>query len=118
MFPQPSSRPLGPAEFLPILLGLNPSPGDPLTAATTRPAPTAIDPSDLVLFLNDLASHTDQDLAEILSPTFSLLFQEFFRIDPTPDIMGHDWRQYLGAVNALVQVKSIAALVSRSHVGR
>jgi ubiquitin conjugation factor E4 B len=110
-----NSRNLGPAELLPILLALTPStsPGDPLTTKTTS---TPIDPSDLGLFLNDLSAYTDQPIGEILSPTFSLFFQQWFGITPTPDIMGDEWRQYLGAVAALIQVKAIAAMVRHAQM--
>jgi ubiquitin conjugation factor E4 B len=109
------SRPTGPAEFLPILLALTPaeSPGDPLTSGTTSKAaePTSLGPADLLPFLHDLAAGTQDALSDVLTPTLSLFFQEWFKLDPTPDITGSDWRRYLGAVSTLVQVKTIAGLV-------
>jgi len=98
MFPQPN-RPTGPAEFLPLLLSLSDDKSD-----------LALAPSELLPFLNDLATH--DVLADVLTPTFSLFFQQWFSISPTPDITGQDWRRYLGAVALMVQVKPIAALVS------
>ncbi|KAK1924344.1 ubiquitin elongating factor core-domain-containing protein [Papiliotrema laurentii] len=115
MFPQPQNRPTGPAEFLPILLALTPaeSPGDPLTSGTTSKAaePTSLGPADLLPFLHDLAAGTQDALSDVLTPTLSLFFQEWFKLDPTPDITGSDWRRYLGAVSTLVQVKTIAGLL-------
>lgn len=51
-------------------------------------------------------------LADVLTPTLSLFFQEWFKITPTPDLLGDDWRRFLGAVSLLTQVKGIAAAVS------
>lgn len=99
MFPQPD-RPTGPAEFLPLLLSLSEERSD-----------LALSPSELLPFLNDLAAH--DVLADVLSPTFSLFFQQWFSLSPTPDITGQEWRQYLGAVSLMTQVKPIAALVCR-----
>lgn len=111
------SRATGPAEFLPILLAITsgtPSAGDPLTSSSTaKPATTTpLDAAELLPFLNDLAIGTKDVLSDVLTPTFSLFFQQWFSISPSPDILGSEWRQYLGAVATLVQVKSIAALVS------
>lgn len=72
----------------------------------------ALAQSDLVPFLNDLAAgFADGSMADVITPTLSLFFQEWFKITPTPDLLGNDWRNYLGAVSLLVQVKPIAALV-------
>ncbi|KAL1411414.1 Ubiquitin conjugation factor E4 [Vanrija albida] len=116
MFPQPPSRPVGPAEFLPLLLGVtSPSTGnsDPLSSSSVATqSKGALAPSDLVPFLNDLAAgFTDGSMADVITPTLSLFFQEWFKIIPTPDLLGNDWRNYLGAVSLLVQVKPIAALL-------
>lgn len=63
-------------------------------------------------FLNDLvAGFPEGSFAAVITPTLSLFFQEWFKISPTPTIIGTEWRQYLGAVSLLVQVKPIAALV-------
>ena len=51
-------------------------------------------------------------LVQVLTPTLSLFFQEWFAISPAPDLLGNDWRRYLGAIVELVKVKSIAAAVS------
>ena len=114
------SKPLGPSEFLPLLLSVTPTSsstnGDPLTTGPSgsKPAPpTALSPGDLLPFLNDLAAGFTQDmLADVLTPTLSLFFQEWFKIIPTPDLLGDDWRRFLGAVGLLTQVKGIAAAVS------
>ncbi|WOO81182.1 Ubiquitin conjugation factor E4 [Vanrija pseudolonga] len=116
MFPQPPSRPVGPAEFLPLLLGVTaPSSGnsDPLSSSTVvAQSKGALAQSDLVPFLNDLAAgFADGSMADVITPTLSLFFQEWFKITPTPDLLGNDWRNYLGAVSLLVQVKPIAALL-------
>lgn len=50
-------------------------------------------------------------LADVITPTLSLFFQEWFKIVPTPDLMGTEWRKYLGAVSLLVKNKAIAALL-------
>lgn len=116
------SKPLGPKEFLPLLLAVTPkvaAGGDPLTSTAvehTRSSPSlSLSPADLPPFLNDLASgFADDTLADVLSPTLSFFFQEWFGITPPPDILGDDWRHYIGAVSLLVQVKGIAAIVSIS----
>nr|XP_019011039.1 ubiquitin-conjugation factor E4 B [Kwoniella pini CBS 10737]OCF49820.1 ubiquitin-conjugation factor E4 B [Kwoniella pini CBS 10737] len=118
MFPQPQDKPVGPAEFLPLLLSVtatsNPE-GDQHTtssqvAASTSPG--ALAGADLLPFLNDLAIGFPSDtMADVITPTLSLFFQEWYKITPTPDIMGAEWRRYIGAVNLLLQVKSIAAIL-------
>lgn len=111
-------KPTGPSEFLPILLSLTPTGPtaniDPLTStlAPIPSMPTALGPTDLIPFLSDLAAGFSSDtLADVLTPTLSLFFQEWFKLSPAPDLMGTEWRRYLGAVVTLVQVKAIAALV-------
>lgn len=112
--------PVGPAEFLPLLLavtgGGSVSSGDPYTSSSS-PAPLqtrgALTASDLIPFLNDLVvGFPDGGMADVITPTLSLFFQDWFKITPTPDLLGVEWRQYLGAVSLLVQVKGIASLVS------
>jgi ubiquitin conjugation factor E4 B len=77
------------------------------------PVQTALAPGDLLPFLNDLAAgFTQEMLADVLTPTLSLFFQEWFKIVPTPDLLGDDWRRFLGAVGLLTQIKGIAAAVS------
>lgn len=115
------SKPTGPAEFLPILLALTPrasseANADPLTtslaATSVNLTPAPIGAADLLPFLNDLAAgFSDDVLADVITPTISLFFQEWFKISPSPDLLGDEWRRYLGAVATLVQVKRIAALV-------
>lgn len=83
------------------------------TPSAPAPLPGPLQPNDLLPFLQDLAAGFDNDtLKDVITPTLSLFFQEWFKITPTPDIMGAEWRRYLGAMNLLVQVKPIAALVS------
>jgi ubiquitin conjugation factor E4 B len=105
-----SSKPLGPQEFLPLLLASTSNiSGDPLTKKPVSAPKISL---DLLPFLHDLeAGFQDDTLADVLSPTLSFFFQEWFRITPAPDIMGDDWRQYVGAIALLVQVKGIAATV-------
>ncbi|OCF33004.1 ubiquitin-conjugation factor E4 B [Kwoniella heveanensis BCC8398] len=120
MFPQPQDKPVGPAEFLPLLLAVTStsvSNGDPFTASAStkpvvQPQPGALSGADLLPFLNDLAiGFPSETMSDVITPTLSLFFQEWYKITPTPDILGSDWRRYLGAVALLVQVKSIAALL-------
>lgn len=73
----------------------------------------ALTSDDLLPFLGDLlAGFPDGSFADVITPTLSLFFQQWFQITPTPDLLGDDWRKYLGAVSLLVQVKGIASLVS------
>ncbi|ODO06452.1 ubiquitin-conjugation factor E4 B [Cryptococcus wingfieldii CBS 7118] len=115
MFPQPEGKPTGPAEFLPLLLSIHqPIAGDHLTSAPTPPPTVSgpLQPADLLPFLQDLAAgFTPDTLSDVISPTLSLFFQQWFSISPTPDILGSEWRRYLGAMNALVQVKAVAGLL-------
>jgi ubiquitin conjugation factor E4 B len=70
--------------------------------------------TELLPFLHDLASVlADDTLRDVLTPTLSLFFQEWYKISPSPDILGRDWRMYLGAISALAQVKGIASSVSQ-----
>ncbi|ODN80543.1 hypothetical protein, variant 2 [Cryptococcus amylolentus CBS 6039] len=115
MFPQPEGKPTGPAEFLPLLLSIHqPIAGDHLTSAPAPPPTVSgpLQPADLLPFLQDLAAgFTPDTLSDVISPTLSLFFQQWFSISPTPDILGSEWRRYLGAMNALVQVKAVAGLL-------
>ncbi|WWD17165.1 hypothetical protein CI109_101603 [Kwoniella shandongensis] len=116
MFPQPSDKPVGPAEFLPLLLSVTPN-TDPNADSLTSTAKTgpshaaALTGPDLLPFLNDLSvGFPSETMADVITPTLSLFFQEWYKIFPTPDLLGPDWRRYLGAVGLFVQVKAIAAL--------
>jgi ubiquitin conjugation factor E4 B len=112
MFPQPDDKPLGPAEFLPILLAISPPAGDPLVTSAPAPVDTILPADDRLPFLNDLANGVStEQLADTITPTLSLFFQEWFKI-ASPDLLGTEWQRYLGAVTTLTQVKPIAALVS------
>ncbi|KAK8864525.1 hypothetical protein IAR55_001775 [Kwoniella newhampshirensis] len=117
MFPQPSEKPVGPAEFLPLLLSVTPDTApnpDSLTSTTSagHSSSTSLSGSDLLPFLNDLSvGFPSETMADVITPTLSLFFQEWYKITPTPDLLGPEWRRYLGAVGLLVQVKGIAALL-------
>jgi ubiquitin conjugation factor E4 B len=102
------SKPTGPAEFLPILLSLTTTQS---SAFSTEPQLSGIlSPDEILPFLNDLANGVSREqLVDTITPTLSLCFQAWFGISPTPDISGPEWRQYLGAVATLTQVKQIAA---------
>lgn len=108
------SKPLGPAEFLPLLLSITPdgSSGS-LAAQPSRQSQTScLSSTDLLPFLNDLAAgFSDDTLADVLTPTLSLFFQQWFSITPAPDLLGNEWQRYMGAILTLVQVKDIAAAV-------
>lgn len=116
------SRPAGPAEFLPILLSAtsnNPI-YDPLTSSSATPQTSLPLPAtSLPQFLTDLSSRftEDQDsLKNILESILSFLFQEFFKAQPPVDLVGGEWRKWIGALEVLVQVKGIAALVPKLAV--
>lgn len=113
MFPQPAGKATGPAEFLPLLLSIHDAPrGDPLSGTTSVSSSGVLPSSDIPLFLADLAAGFDTEtLSDVITPTLSLFFQQWFQINPTPNLMGDDWRKYLGAVTALTQVKAIAQIV-------
>ncbi|KAL7421849.1 Ubiquitin conjugation factor E4 [Cryptotrichosporon argae] len=117
MFPQPQNRPVGPAEFLPILLAVSPITStnvDPLTSNSepvAAPIRGPLGANDLLPFLADLAAGAEDRLAAVITPTMSLFFQEWYRITPTPDILGEDWRRFIGAMDVLVKVKGIAAIL-------
>jgi len=110
-------KPLGPAEFLPLLLSLTPEGSTQHNLATSQ-APSqkqagCLSSTDLLPFLNDLAAgFSDDTLADVLTPTLSLFFQQWFSITPAPDLLGNEWQRYMGAISTLVQVKDIAAAVS------
>lgn len=80
--------------------------------ADNKPPPVAILPADdLLPFLNDLSlGVSSEQLADTIAPTLSFFFQEWFKLS-SPDILGDDWRRYLGAVHTLAQVKPIAGLL-------
>ncbi|GHJ85049.1 hypothetical protein NliqN6_1451 [Naganishia liquefaciens] len=117
MFPQPEGRPAGPAEFLPILLSAtsnNPI-YDPLTSSTSAAQPSVpLPPSSLPQFLTDLSARFTSDpaaLSPILESILSHLFQSFFQVQPPVDLVGGEWRKWIGALEVLVSVKGIAQLV-------
>jgi ubiquitin conjugation factor E4 B len=103
---------------LPLLLSLTPESSTQNTLATTSQAPSQkqagyLSSTDLLPFLHDLAAgFSDDTLADVLTPTLSLFFQQWFSITPAPDLLGNEWQRYMGAISTLVQVKDIAAAVS------
>lgn len=116
MFPQPSGKPVGPAEFLPILLDSYSDASDPYTSKA-KATSHALSPSEIAPFLSDLAARfADDGLDAILESILSYLFQSYYQIQPPPDLMGNEWRRYLGAINVLTQVKPIAGMLPRLGV--
>lgn len=96
---------------------------DPLTSSASVKAPTSLplQPDSLPQFLSDLSTGfaTDTDsLRNILESIFSFLFQEFFKAQPPVDLVGGEWRKWIGALEVMVQVKGIAALVSEDSLER
>jgi hypothetical protein len=108
-----NSKPLGPAEFLPVLLSvINPSPSHPIPSKHLASLP-------FQQLLADLASKFSQGeefANEILSPIFSLLLQEFWngKREDNQDLGGDGWRTYLSAIGRVAEVKEVASLVRAS----
>ena len=110
-----ASKATGPAEFLPLLFALTPTAESSLDTLKTSSTPLALTSAELTPFLNDLVSGFEvSTIRDVFTPTLSLFFQQWFGISSTPDIMGPDWRQYLGAIALLLETKPIAAQVSVS----
>ncbi|KAF8798969.1 hypothetical protein BYT27DRAFT_7202705 [Phlegmacium glaucopus] len=114
MFPQPSGRRLGPPELVAPLLSLS-SLSAPLLSNTST-NPSCLSPSDIDLFLQDLARRfePDNEMDEILGPVVrQLLFHEsLFR----PEGLGGgdaSWRGVISGLEVLVSVKSIATMITR-----
>jgi ubiquitin conjugation factor E4 B len=102
---------------LPILLSAtsnNPI-YDPLTSSTSAAQPSVpLPPSSLPQFLTDLSARFTSDpaaLPPILESILSHLFQSFFQVQPPVDLVGGEWRKWIGALEVLVSVKGIAQLV-------
>ncbi|KAJ7212066.1 ubiquitin conjugation factor E4, partial [Mycena pura] len=114
MFPQPSGRPLGPPELVAPLLSLS-ALSTPLFGSSSSP-PHALTPSDIDLFLQDLARRfePDNEIDGVLGPVVhQLLFHEsLFRPE---GLAGGDagWRGVVSGLEALVSIKAIAVMITR-----
>ncbi|KAF5385651.1 hypothetical protein D9757_005488 [Collybiopsis confluens] len=114
MFPQPSGRFLGPPELLGPLLSLS-ALSAPLYSSDTS-SPNTLSPSEVEQFLQDLAHRfePDNEIDDVLGPVVrQLLFHESLS---RPESLGGGvalWRSVVGGLEALVSVKSIAAMVTR-----
>ncbi|KIK52087.1 hypothetical protein GYMLUDRAFT_50156 [Collybiopsis luxurians FD-317 M1] len=114
MFPQPSGRPLGPPELVAPLLSLS-ALSTPLYSSNTS-SPNTLSPSDVEQFLQDLARRfePDNEIDDVLGPVIrQLLFHEsLFRPEGLGGGMA-SWRGVTSGLEALVSVKSIAAMITR-----
>ncbi|KAG6900051.1 hypothetical protein C0993_003682 [Termitomyces sp. T159_Od127] len=111
---EPEIRPLGPPELVAPLLSLSALSG-PLLAPSSS-SPNTLTPSDIELFLQDLARRfePDNELEGVLGPVVkALLFNEsLFR----PEGLGGgdaSWRGIIGGLEALVSIKPIATMITR-----
>ncbi|KAF5369482.1 hypothetical protein D9758_002753 [Tetrapyrgos nigripes] len=114
MFPQPQGRELGPPELVAPLLSLS-ALSIPLLSSPSA-SPNTLTPSDIEQFLQDLALRfePDNEIDGVLAPVVrQLLFHpSLFRQE---GLGGGDasWRGVVGGLEALVSVKSIAAMITR-----
>ncbi|WRT66506.1 uncharacterized protein IL334_003465 [Kwoniella shivajii] len=103
-------------EFLPLLLSSTSESAAAFTAESEpvqKVEPGVLSDADLLPFLNDLAvGFPSGTMADVITPTLSLFFQEWYKITPTPDLLGSDWRKYLGAVALLVQLPTLPIWVA------
>lgn len=108
---------MGPKELLPPLLGLATS--SPLTSlSSSSTVSETLESSDVEPFLADLAARFDGDgLDEILGGVFKELMQlvALDRQGLASTDVESSWRSALGAIEGLVAVKPIAAMVSGFH---
>ncbi|KAG9010260.1 hypothetical protein FRB94_010788 [Tulasnella sp. JGI-2019a] len=115
MFYQPPGKIVGPKELLPSLMGLATS--SPLTyLSSSSTVSETLESSDVEPFLADLAARFDGDgLDEILGGVFKELIQ-LVSMD-RQGLMSTDvessWRSALAAMEGLVAVKPIAAMMTR-----
>ncbi|TRM64104.1 ubiquitin elongating factor core-domain-containing protein [Schizophyllum amplum] len=112
MFPQPSTKPLGPVELVNPLLSMSAF----STPLGSSPQSGSLSASDVEPFLHDLARRfePDDELDGVLGPVVKLLV--FHPSLALPEgIAGADasWRGVLGGLEALVSVKPIAVMVTR-----
>ncbi|KAI0365724.1 ubiquitin conjugation factor E4 [Pilatotrama ljubarskyi] len=109
MFPQPTSKPLGPAELVPSLMSLSTLSGPYLALSTSH---SLLDASEIELFLQDLVRRfePDNELDSVLGPVVQQLcfhpsIQEGFAND--------GWRSVISGLEALLSMKPIAAMITR-----
>ncbi|KAJ2929747.1 hypothetical protein H1R20_g7337, partial [Candolleomyces eurysporus] len=113
-FPQPPRQDLGPSELIKTLLSLS-TLSTPLFSSPTT-SPTTLLPTEIEQFLFDLARgfEPDNEIDAILGPVVRglLSHESLFRTD---GLAGADagWRGVIGGLEALVSVKSIAAMITR-----
>lgn len=114
MFPQPDGRGIGPPELVAPLLSLS-SLSTPLLAGPSASS-TTLGPSDIEQFLQDLVRRFEPEgeLDDILGPVLSLLCLHPSLFHPE-GLAGGDasWRGVVGALEALVSIKSIASVLTR-----
>ncbi|RXW24419.1 hypothetical protein EST38_g1415 [Candolleomyces aberdarensis] len=114
MFPQPPRQDLGPPELIKPLLSLS-ALSTPLFSGPIT-SPTTLLPTEIEQFLFDLARRfePDNEIDAILGPVVKglLSHESLFRTD---GLAGADagWRGVIGGLEALVSVKSIAAMITR-----
>ncbi|CAE6526367.1 unnamed protein product [Rhizoctonia solani] len=106
MFPQPEGVPLGPQELLPSLLSLSSA---PLNAGTTA---LGLGAGDVEAFVGDLAKRfLDDGLDDIFGPIITMVIGAL----PAEGLGsgGSEWRAIVGALEALVSDKNVAAVFPR-----
>ncbi|KIJ62650.1 hypothetical protein HYDPIDRAFT_41789 [Hydnomerulius pinastri MD-312] len=113
MFPQPLGREIGPSELLSPLLSLS-ALSTPLSASSSPDC--ILSPTEVEPFLQDLARRfePDNEIDGVLGPVARQLF--FHESLLRPEGLGggdSSWRAVIGGVEALVSVKSIAAMLTR-----
>ena len=89
----------------------------PSSALSPLPRTLPLTPADLPAFLTDLTNRfKEEGLDGILESVCSEFFQGFFKrqVDGAGvDLLGQEWRAWVGGVGVLTSVKGIAAKVSR-----
>ncbi|KAH9936359.1 ubiquitin elongating factor core-domain-containing protein [Fomitopsis serialis] len=114
MFPQPTGKPLGPSELVAPLLSLSALSGPLLSSSAT--STDTLGPSEVDPFLQDLVKRfePDNEIDGVLEPVVNqLCFHEsLFR----PEGLGGgdgSWRAVISGLEALVNIKSIAVMITR-----
>ncbi|KAI0661957.1 ubiquitin conjugation factor E4 [Cubamyces menziesii] len=109
MFPQPSGKPLGPAELVPSLLALSTLSGPYLSTSTSQ---TLLDASEIEVFLQDLVKRfePDNELDSVLGPVVAQLC---FHPSVQGGLSNDGWRSVISGLEALVSIKPIAAMITR-----
>ncbi|KAH9841644.1 ubiquitin elongating factor core-domain-containing protein [Rhodofomes roseus] len=114
MFPQPIGKPLGPTELLTPLLSLSALTGPLLSSSAT--SANTLGPAEVEPFLQDLVKRfePDNEIDGVLGPVVNqLCFHEsLFRPE---GLAGGDgsWRAVISGLEALVNIKSIAVMITR-----